>query len=114
MLSRLTSIFTTANAAGVTTRYLTVVLTSMLTLIGAFNLMTPEQVEALQGQVPVIVSALGTLVGAIVIIYANVTKSSSDKAAEAAKQIDAKLPPAEPVVIKTPGNQADIRVSGKT
>lgn len=110
MLSKLTNIFTTATSAGVTTRYLIVVASSMLTLIGALNLLSPEQVEALQAQIPIIASAIGTLIGAIVIVYANITKSHTDKAAEAAKQIDLKIPIADPVVIQTPGKQSDIKI----
>lgn len=110
MLGKLTHIFTTATSAGVTTRYLIVVISSMLTLIGAMNLLPAEQVAALKEQVPIIASALASLIGAIVIIYANLTKSHTDKAAEVAKQVDQKIPIADDVEIKTPGRQADIKV----
>lgn len=62
---------------------------------------------------PILLSAIGGLVAASVPIYATITKSSSDKAAEAAKQIDAKLPADATVVVKTADGQRDIVVTAK-
>ncbi len=113
MLAKVTSIFTTAAPTGVSLRYLGVILGSMLTLIGIMGWLTPEQVTALQNEVPGFVSALGTLGTAVIAIYAVVTKSSSDKGAEVAKQVDAKIPADAPVVVKTPAGQQDIVVQPK-
>lgn len=120
MLGKLLSPLTTASSIGVTLRYLTAVVGSVLTILGILGLLTPEQIEAIQKQVetltanlPALLTAVGALITAWVTFYAAITKSSSDKAAETAKQIDAKIPPAETVVVKTAAGQSDIIVHAK-
>lgn len=113
MLKKILSPFTTATAGGVVTRYATIILSTALTILGLLNWLSPEQIEALRGSIPDFVEALSALVGVAVVIYGVITKSSSDKAAEAAKQIDAKLPPDAPVKIETPGPQPNIVVPAK-
>lgn len=110
MLGKLLSPFTTATSVGVGIRYLTTIATTMIAIVGILGWLTPEQVAALTQKVPELITAISAVVMAAIPLYAIITKSSSDKAAEAAKQIDAKLPPAEPVEIKTPGNAPNIVV----
>lgn len=102
-MGKLLGIFTTATKAGVSTRYLTVILGSILTILGIIGWLSAEQVEALRDAVPAFVAALGALVAAVIPIYAALTKSSSDKAAEVARQVDAQIPEADEVVIARPG-----------
>lgn len=110
VLEKLLSPFTTATSAGVALRYITVIISSALAVAGILGLLSPEQIEALNHQVPELLSAVAGLVAIFMTIYATITKSSSDKAAEAAKQIDAKVPPNVAVEIKTPGNMPDIKI----
>lgn len=110
---KFTNMFTTAAASGVSLRYLGVIIGSALTVVGILGWLTPEQIETIQNQVPSFVEAIGTLMTVVITAYAIITKSSSDKAAEAGKQIDAKLPKSEDVVIKTPDTLPDIKVAVK-
>lgn len=110
MLGKLLSPFTTATSAGVALRYITVIISSALAVAGILGLFSPQQLEVLNQEVPKLVSALAGLITVIITAYATITKSSSDKAAEAAKQIDAKVPPNVAVEIKTPGNMPDIKI----
>ncbi|UPT53424.1 hypothetical protein [Synechococcus phage Ssp-JY39] len=109
-MGKLLSIFTTATATGVSLRYLTTIVGSVLTIFGILGWLSPDQVEALRVAVPEFTAAIGALVAAGIPIYAAITKSSSDKAAAAAKQIDAKVPKNSQVVIKSPGSRSDIVV----
>lgn len=109
-MGKLLSIFTTSASVGVSIRYLTAIIGSALTIIGILGWLSPEQVEALRTQVPELLSAIAALATVIVTVYATITKSSSDKAAAAAKQIDAKVPKNSQVVIKSPGSRSDIVV----
>lgn len=102
MLKSITGIFTTATAAGVTTRYWITIITAVIATIGALGFLSPEQQEALTKQVPILVTALAGLIPVVISTYAIISKSSSDKAAEAAKRIDAIVPVSAPVVIQTP------------
>lgn len=113
MLKKLLSPFTTATAGGVNTRYLTLIATTVLTFIGILKWLSPEQIEELKGLLPQFVEVIAAAIGLAIYIYGVFTKSSSDKAAEAAKQIDAKLPPSAPVKIETPAGQPDIVVPAK-
>ncbi len=100
MLKLLLKPFVTSAASGVSTRYLTVIVSTALTVLGLLGWLDDSQVDALKDAVPELLAAVTALIAAGVPIYAAITKSSSDRAAEAAKQIDAKIPKAEPVVIK--------------
>lgn len=111
MLEKLLSPLTTATSLGVAVRYLTTIVGSIITILGILQFLTPEQVDALTQEVPKLLAALSALVTAIIPIYAIWTKSSSDKAAAAAKKIDAELPPSAPVEIVTPGQGPNIKVS---
>lgn len=109
--------FTTATAGGTVFRDAFIAVSSIVAVLGTLGVLGPEQVEALRqavdnisGQWPQIVTALGAVGAAGMSIYRALYKSSSDKAAEAAHQIDTQLAPAEPVVIKTPSGQPDITV----
>ncbi|CAM5659176.1 hypothetical protein MAUB1S_11481 [Mycolicibacterium aubagnense] len=117
MLGKLLSPLTTATSIGVTLRYLTAVAGSILAILGILGVLTPEQIEALKAQIeiltanlPALLAAIGALITAWVTFYAAITKSSSDKAAEVAKQVDAKVAADSMVVVKTPGDQPDIVV----
>jgi len=120
MTGILTSIlkpFTTAKAGGVVLRDVVIAVGSIIALLGILGVLTPQQVadltkavEDLSGQWPAIVAAFGTLMAVGMSIYRTLTKSSSDKAAEVAKEVDAKVPVASPVVIKTPEGKPDIIV----
>lgn len=107
------NIFTTSAPIGVLMRDIALALGSVLTVLGVLGLLSDEQVRDLTEQAPVLFTALGAVIAAAVSIYRTVTKSSSDKAAEVAKQVDEKLPASETVVIRTPGKQADIVVPPK-
>lgn len=109
-MGKLLSIFTTATATGVSLRYLTTIIGSVLTIFGILGWLSAEQVDALRAAVPEFLAAVGALVAAGIPIYAAITKSSSDKAAAAAKQIDAKVPKEAKVLIKAPGQRGNIVV----
>jgi len=110
MLSKLLTPLTTATSAGVAIRYLSTIVGSVLAILGVLGLLSPAQVDALTTQVPELLAAVGALIAVLVPLYATLTKSSSDKAAEAAKQIDAKVPKEAQVIIKTSGGKPDIVV----
>jgi len=111
MLGKIFSPLTTPTSVGVAIRYLTTIAGSVLAILGILDWLTPEQVTELTKQVPKLMGAIGALMTIGVPTYATITKSSSDKAAVAAKQIDAKLPASEPVIIKTSAGKPDIVVS---
>jgi len=120
MLEKLLSPLTTAKASGVLLRDLTVIVGSILTIAGILGYLSPEQIEAIKQQIntisqnlPLVLTALGAMMAAGMSIYRTLFKSTSDKAAEAAKQIDKKLPADAPVKIETPGKQPDIVVQPK-
>lgn len=111
MLSKLLTPFTTATAAGVSVRYITTILTTVIAIVGILGWLTPEQQEALTALVPGLLAAVSGLIAVLVPIYGVLTKSSSDKAAAVAKAVDAKVPAQAPVIIKTPAGKPDIVVS---
>jgi hypothetical protein len=120
MLEKILSPFTTATSLGVTLRYLTAIVGSLLAILGAVGFLTPEQVDALKAQIevltanaPALLSAIGAVMASVVTIYATITKSSSNKAAEVAKEVDANIPKEQTVVIQTPPGQDDIIVTAK-
>ncbi|MBN9235080.1 MULTISPECIES: hypothetical protein [Phyllobacteriaceae] len=113
MLKSIASIFTTSAPVGVALRYLGTILGTVLTVAGVLGLLDQAQIDALRNEIPGFVSALSALATAAVAIYAIFTKSSSDKAAEVAKQVDAKVPADALVIVKTPAGQQDIVVHPK-
>jgi len=101
---------TTATSIGVAIRYAATIVGTVITIGGVLNWLTPQQVDELSRQVPELFAALTALLTLLIPLYAIVTKSSSDKAAEAAKEIDKQIPPSQDVVIQTPVGQPDIVV----
>lgn len=110
MLKMLLKPFVTSAASGVSTRYLTVIVSTALTVIGLMGWLDDSQVDALKAAVPELLGAVAALIAAAVPVYAVVTKSHSDKAAEAAKEIDQQIPASSKVEIVTPGNKPNIVV----
>lgn len=110
MLGKLLSPLTTATSTGVVIRYLTAMVGAVLAIAGALQWLTPEQAEEILKQSNTLIGAIGGLAALFVTIYAANTKSSTDKAAEVAKQVDAKIAPNEPVEIITEGNAPNIKV----
>lgn len=113
MLGKLLTPFTTAAAYGTATRYITVIATTALAVLGLLGVLSQDKVDTLRGQVPELVAAVSGLVALLIAAYGTVTKSSSDKAAEVAKKVDEQIAPDMPVIIKTPGSAPDIKVSGR-
>ncbi len=108
---------TTATSIGVALRYLITIAGSVLAILGIVGWLTPDQVQELSqkvqdisAQLPGLVAAVSGIVAIAIPAYATITKSSSDKAAEAAKEIDKNLPADAAVIIKTPANVPDIVV----
>lgn len=121
MFEKLLSPFTTATSAGVTIRYIITIISSVLTILGILGWLTPDQVQALarkvqeiSEQLPGLLAAVSGLITVLVPIYAAITKSSSDKAAKVAKEVDEQIPASAPVTIKTPEGVPDIVVRAKT
>ena len=120
MLEKLLSPVTTATSAGVAFRYLATIVSSLLTIVSIIGWLTPEQVQdigekvrLITAQLPELVTAVTALIPIAITMYATVTKSSSDKAATAAKAIDKAIPAGDTVFIKTPVGTPDIVVHGK-
>ena len=113
MLKSITGIFTTAAPVGVATRDLTVIIGAMLTLIGVFGFLTPEQVEAIRQEVPGLLAALGAVAMAGTSVYRIVAKSLSDQAAEAAKEMDRKAAQGVSTDVKTPNGAIVASVPAK-
>jgi hypothetical protein len=108
---------TTATSVGVAIRYAITIIGAMLTILSIIGWLTPEQlkdlmqkVQDISVQLPGLLTAVAGLITLCAPIYAMLTKSSSDKAAKAAKAIDLKIPLAQDVVIQTPVGQPDIVV----
>lgn len=113
MLGKLLTPLTTASSVGVAIRYLSTIVGSILAIVGIMGWLSADQVEELTRQVPELLAAVGALIALIVPLYATLTKSSSDKAAAAAKAIDAEVPKDAAVVIKTASGKPDIVVHGR-
>lgn len=118
MLDTILKPLTTASTGGVVLRYLITIISSMVAILSILGVLSPDQVasitakvEAISGQLPGLIAAISGLIAIGVPIYAAATKSSSDKAAEAAKQIDKQIPPSAPVEIVTPGSAPNIVVT---
>jgi hypothetical protein len=99
---------TTATSLGVAIRYIATIAVSMITILGILNLLTTQQVDDLSKSVPDLVTAITALLTVLIPLYATIFKSSSDKAASAAKEIDKKIPAGAPVEIVTPGAAPNI------
>lgn len=118
MLEKLFKPFTTSSATGVTVRDITAYIGAIIAVLGILGWLSPEQIDALKAQVdtltdPKILTAIGLLLSSVVSVYRIFFKSSSDKAAGAAKAIDKEVAPDATVVIKTPDGQPDIVVPGR-
>lgn len=79
MLGKLLKPFVTSAATGVTTRYLTVIISTVITVLGLLGWLDAGQVEALKGIVPELLAAFTGLITVLVTAYAIVTKSTPDK-----------------------------------
>ncbi len=84
-------------------------LVTALTALATRGWISPENQAILSQNVDVIVGAFGALA---VVGYA-LFKRPSSKALEVAKQVDAKVPKGDAVIIKTPGSRPDIVVQPK-
>lgn len=115
MFDKFLNPLTTATSLGVAVRYGTTIVTTVLAILGALNWLDRDQVLALSKQVPELLGALAGAIALALATYATITKSSSDKAAVTAKEIDKEIPADESVTIKTPSGKPDIKVtpSGK-
>lgn len=113
MLKSILSPLTTATSAGVAFRYLSTIAASVIAILGILGLLSKDQVDALTKTVPELVTAIAALIPIVITVYATLTKSSSDKAAAAAKAIDKTVPADQTVLIKTPVGIPDIVVHGK-
>lgn len=105
--------FTSPNSVGVLTRYLSVIITTVISVLGLMNWMTPEQVQEIKGMIPAFLEAFTAVVALGIPIYAAITKAMSERGLEVAKETDAKVPPDMPVIVKTPTGVADIKVPAK-
>lgn len=105
--------FTSPTSVGVFTRYFTVIVTTVLTVMGVMNWLTQEQIDTILGMMPSFVEALSGFITLGITVYAVVTKARSEKADAVAKEVDEKIPVADPVVIQTPKGQPDIVVPAK-
>ncbi len=107
------NILTTAAASGVLVRYLSTILGTIVATTVTLGYLNAEQGQVISQNIDVILGAIGAIVAASLPIYAAIFKSSSDKAAEVAKQVDQKIAPEKTVVIETPPGQPDIVVTAK-
>lgn len=117
MLGKLLSPFTTARASGVAFRDIFIMVGVLIGALGSLGILSADQVATLRhvvedvsGQWPQITFSVGSLMAIGMSVYRSIAKSSSDKAAEAGKRIDAEVPKDAPVIIKTPSGQPDIVV----
>jgi hypothetical protein len=117
MLKGITNLFTSATAPSVAIRYITTIVGSLVFILATIGALTPEQVaritevvDKISGRLPELIAAIAGLVALIAPIYATMTKSSSDKAAAVAKEVDKQIPASAPVVIQTPDSQPNIVV----
>lgn len=69
---------------------------------------SPESQSILSQNLDILV---GAILGLVTVAYALFIRPTA-KALEVAKEVDKKVPPESPVVIKTPGKEPDIIVSG--
>lgn len=120
MFEKLLSPLTTARPIGTVIRDLFVALGAVVAILGIIGILSPEQVAAIRqqidvisGQAPALVLAFGVLLTAVTSILRTLKFSSSDKAAEVAKEVDKKIPPEAAVRIPTPGAAPDIVVMPK-
>lgn len=118
MLEKLLKPFTTAGASGTVFRDVVIAIGAVLTILGTLGWLSQDQVDAIMKQInviadPKVLASLGLLLGIGMSWYRAVFRSTSDKAAEAARKIDAQLPASDTVVIKTPSGQPDIVVHPK-
>lgn len=110
MLKILLRPFVTSAKSGVSTRYLTVIVTTAITVLGLLGWVDDDTSDALKKAVPELLAAIAGIIAIIVPVYATISQSSSDKAHEAAQKIDAELPASAKVEIVTPGSKPNIIV----
>jgi hypothetical protein len=113
MLEKLLKPFTSPTAGGVSTRYLTVILTTIVSVLGILKYLDNEQIEFIKTAIPSFVEALSAVITIGIAIFAAAKKSSSEKAEAVAREVDAKIPLSQDVVIKTPPGKDDIVVKAK-
>lgn len=117
MLKSITSLFTSATAPSVAIRYITTIVGSLIFILATVGALSPEQVawlsdtmDKISGQLPELIAAVGGLIALVAPIYATMTKSSSDKAAAVAKEVDKQIPATASVEIVTPAGVPNIVV----
>lgn len=108
MLEKLLKPFTSPTMGGVSTRYLTVIITTALSVLSLVGILDKEQAEFFKTLTPEFVGAISTIVLTITTAYAILKKSHSPTAEAVAKTVDAGLPPKTPIVVSTPIGQPDI------
>lgn len=118
MLDKIFSPFTTAAPVGVAIRDVVVAIGVILGTLGTLGMLSAEQVDQFRSYLetitdPAVLTSVGVLMTAAMSIYRTFWKSSSDKAAEVAKQIDAKIPKGDTVEVVMPGKSANIKVADR-
>lgn len=105
------NILTTAAPVGVALRYIGTITTTMITVVAMLGWLSQDQADQLIKMMPEFLGALSGLVMIGIPVYAILTKSSSDRGAELAKQTDAVIPPEKTIEVKTPSGVPDIKVA---
>lgn len=119
MLGKLLSPFTTATAGGIAFRDFFIALGSLIAAASSLGWLSDAQaaylkqvLDAILGNWAPLTLVVGTLMYGGMTIYRSALFAMSNKAAEVAKQVDAKVAPSAPVVINTPPGVPDIVVAG--
>jgi hypothetical protein len=111
MFGKLTSIFTTAQPVGVATRDIITGLGAILAMLGVLGFLSEQQVQELTRQAPAVLTALGPVIYGGMTIYRTLFKSSSDVAAEVARQVDDRvIGQGTSAVVETPAGLPNIEV----
>lgn len=112
MFEKILTPITTAAATGVAFRYISTIAASLLAMLGIMGWLSAEQVAGLTKAIPELLAAVAAVWAIAVPIYAMVTKSSSDPAAEVAKQADAILAgEKKDATVRTPAAVPDLKVT---
>lgn len=107
------NIFTTAAPIGVVMRDIAVATGAIVTMVGTLGLLDADQVQTITEQAPVLMTALGGVATAGVMIYRALTKSTTDRGLEVAQKTDAEIPPSSKVEVVKPGSEPNIVVQPK-